>query len=369
LRQPRRKKVEVARRLDISPTQYSVGDFRGWQRDGSLDLKPRFQRRSVWKTGAKSLFIDTLAGGLPVPLILVRDRVDLTTQRTTREVIDGQQRLRTVLSFVDPGSLPDFTPETDGFTVRKSHNRDLADKAFGSIDDDDQRAILGYKFSVQVLPSDVDEREVLKIFARINSTGTKLSPQEILNAEFFGEFKTLMYELALEQLDRWLAWKVFSPDEIARMAEVEMVSDLTVQMLKGLTGRSKLVLHRAYDENDDKFPEGPEVTRRFRFVMDEIQRLYGSQIAQNSFRQAMHFFTLFVYFYDEVFGLGNSMKRRKPKRVNAKVVGGLDRVAANFGSGKLPATVLSAVRGAATDIGSRRVRLEYVKRFGDGASG
>ena len=32
-----------------------------------------------------------------------------------------------------------------------------------------------------------------------DATGVKLSQQELRNAEFFGEFKSLMYELAVEQ--------------------------------------------------------------------------------------------------------------------------------------------------------------------------
>jgi len=37
----------------------------------------------------------------------------------------------------------------------------------------------------------------------MNSTGYKLSKQELRNAEFYGEFKQTMYALANEQLNRW----------------------------------------------------------------------------------------------------------------------------------------------------------------------
>ena len=59
----------------------------------------------------------------------------------------------------------------------------------------------------------------------MNSTGVKLNAQELRNAEFFGEFKEVCYELATEQLNRWRHWGIFSPDRIARMMEVELTSE------------------------------------------------------------------------------------------------------------------------------------------------
>jgi len=57
------------RELDIRKTQFTVADFLSWQREGTLNLNPRFQRRSVWKPGARSYFLDTVVRGLPAPII------------------------------------------------------------------------------------------------------------------------------------------------------------------------------------------------------------------------------------------------------------------------------------------------------------
>jgi hypothetical protein len=51
--------------LDIKRTLFSVSDFLDWQRQGTLNLDPPFQRRSVWKPGAKSYLVDTVVRGLP----------------------------------------------------------------------------------------------------------------------------------------------------------------------------------------------------------------------------------------------------------------------------------------------------------------
>ena len=139
--------------FDIKRTLFSVGDFLGWQREGTLDLSPRFQRRSVWKPGAKSYLVDTVVRGLPTPVIFLRERIELNDLRQLREVVDGQQRLRTLISYVDPSALPDFDPSRDGFLVKRAHNIELAGKAFRELPKDLQGRILSYEFSTHVLPS------------------------------------------------------------------------------------------------------------------------------------------------------------------------------------------------------------------------
>ena len=95
------------------------------------------------------------------------------------EVVDGQQRLRTVISYIVPDLLDDYDPARDFFTVQKAHNSELANKKFTELAPEIKQRILDYQFSVHVLPSHVDDREVLQIFARMNATGVKLNDQEL----------------------------------------------------------------------------------------------------------------------------------------------------------------------------------------------
>jgi len=92
--------------MNIQKTLYKVADFVSWLKNRQLELSPEFQRRSVWKPGAKSYLIDTIIKGMPIPIIFLRDkRTDISQFEPIREVVDGQQRLRTVLSFVCPEYL------------------------------------------------------------------------------------------------------------------------------------------------------------------------------------------------------------------------------------------------------------------------
>ena len=115
----------------VLKTVYSVADFLDWQRSGTLDLRPYFQRNSVWTHKAKSYYVDTLIRGFPVPLLLLQSATDSKTYRSVRRVVDGQQRLRTILAYIDPTCISDFT-DRDDFVIQAAHNRGLAGMRFGN---------------------------------------------------------------------------------------------------------------------------------------------------------------------------------------------------------------------------------------------
>lgn len=267
----------------ITKSNYKVHDFITWQRSGSLTLSPSFQRRGVWSKKAKSFLIDSIISGLPIPIIFLREQTNLKTLEPIREVVDGQQRLRTLISFVAPNLLEDFKESEDSFTIMKSHNDALGGKTFNQLSGSVKERILNYEFSVHILPPDTEDSEVLQIFARMNSTGVKLNDQELRNAEFFGVFKSLAYRTAYEHLEMWRNWKIFSETEIARMNEVEETSDLILTMLQGLKGRSQKSLNNLYKVYDEQFPYANTTSYRFNFVMERIDDTIGKDLPELEF--------------------------------------------------------------------------------------
>ena len=348
------------KRFDIGRTTYSVSDFLSWQRSGHLELSPSFQRRSVWKPGAKSYLVDTVVRGLPVPVIFVREKLNLESAETVREVVDGQQRLRTLLSFVEPSSLKDFDAKRDSFVVSKSHNKDVGAKSFMSLGTDIRTAILTYQFSVHVLPIGTEDRDVLQIFQRMNSTGQKVNGQELRNAEYYGLLKTLMYSLATAQLDRWRRWHIFTEDAIARMSEVELVSDLSLSMVRGLSGKSQAKLNTLYKDFDKEFAGEGAVRHRFETTMDAIDRVIGDALPSTIYRSEVSFFTLFCYFYERMYGLGSTLDGAKPKKLPDGLEACLIAASESLRGDTAPPKVLDAMQRASTDLGRRRTRLDYL---------
>lgn len=345
----------------ITRTTFRVADFLSWQRSGQLDLSPAFQRRSVWSTSQKSYLLDTVVRGLPVPIVFIRESIDLESRTSVREVVDGQQRLRTLISFIDRKALTDFDPGRDEFTVRSIHNSEIANKPFDRLSSEVQTSILGYEISTHVLPLTFEDRDVLQVFARMNSTGMKLNPQELRNAQYAGAFKTYAYELATEQLDRWREWHLFTEDQIARMREVDFVSDLLINIQQGLTGKSQTAIDRYYEENDLEWPGAEQYARRFRRTMDTLEKLLGEATGATAWRSEVNFFTLFAAVFDLEWGLGAPPVETTARKLPPEATDRVRVVGDRLRRGDVPVEVLDAMQRASADLGRRRTRFEFVK--------
>jgi hypothetical protein len=346
----------------VSKTTYKVSDFISWAKASTLTLSPSFQRRSVWPTGAKSYLIDTIVRGLPIPIIFLREqKTDLDSLEPKREVVDGQQRIRTLLSFIQPNLIKGFDPAKDGFTIKKTHNRDLADKPFKDLPPGVRQHILDYQFSVHILPSSVDDREVLQIFARMNSTGLKLNPQELRNAAYFGEFKTSVFATSAEQLPRWRKWRVFTESQISRMHEVEITSEFAQFMIKGLVGKTQKAIDNLYAEFDETWPQRVEVERRFRHCMDEIDNTVGSDLANTTFVHRAAFHGLFCVAYSAMFGSGSALTKARAEPLPAAFKDRVLKVSDTIQASKAPEDLLESLARRTTDKSSRKTVIDYLQ--------
>jgi hypothetical protein len=339
----------------VSKTIYKVSDFVSWAKASSLILSPSFQRRSVWPAGAKSYLIDTIVRGLPIPIIFLREqKTDLNSLEPKREVVDGQQRIRTLLSFIQAGLVKNFDADKDGFTIKKTHNKELADRPFKDLPPSVRQSILDYQFSVHILPASVDDREVLQIFARINSTGLKLNSQELRNAAYFGELKTSMYEISAAQLPRWRKWRIFTESQISRMGEVEITSEFSQFMIRGIVGKTQKSIDNLYAEFDDAWDERSEVERRFRRCMDEIDGAVGSELANTAFKNHAAFHALFCAVYDIIYSPGASLIRKKPASLPSAFAASVLQTSDRIQQSKAPEDVLESLARRTTHKDSRK---------------
>jgi Protein of unknown function DUF262 len=282
---------------------YSVRDFEEWHERGELVLAPKFQRREVWSDKARSYLMDTIIRGKPIPKIYMRQDLNPKTRRVKREIVDGQQRIRTVLSFIK-----------DAFRISKAHSEDFGRKYYSGLDKDTQRDILKYEFVVDLL-EDMPDPDVYDVFARINTYSEKLKPQELRNAKWFGEFKSSVYLLATEFVTFLEVNKVFSPKQILRMAEAEFISELLLAIHEGIREGSKRVIDKCYEKYDDEFPHRRAHEKRFRETMDVIGGILGDDLPQLKFRATRLFYPLFC----AIFHLKYSMPRLGAPRATVKV--------------------------------------------------
>jgi hypothetical protein len=268
---------------------YTPTDFVSWREAKSLVLTPKFQRRGVWKPAARSFFIDTLLRGMPVPPIYIRVTQSADAKRVVREVIDGQQRIASILDFMD-----------GKYRLSKTLSAPWRNQNFESLGDL-RNKLRSYGFSAEVF-HDVSDQDILELFARLNLYSVKLNGQELRNGKFFGLFKQSAYSLALEHLEFWRRNRIFTETNIARMLEAELTSELMIASMEGMQDKKKSI-DDFYDRFDETFTGQSTTEKRFRAVMDAIGETADGYLADTEFRRAPLFYTLWCVVYHRIYGL------------------------------------------------------------------
>ncbi len=138
------------------------------------------------------------------------------------------------------------------------------------------------------------DSDVIEIFGRLNSVAKTLNLQEKRNARFSGEFKQFCLKQASERVGLWRDYRVFTANEIARMAEVQLVSELAINMLDGLRDYSAKEIDQYYQKFDDKFGGEKELSKRIEAVFAKFAQMKIDAIRDTVFSRSPLFFSLFL---------------------------------------------------------------------------
>ena len=144
--------------------------------DGELiktDIRPPYQREFVYSDDKRNKVIETLSRNLPLGVIYLAKNSD-----GTMEVIDGQQRIMSICKYLNGdfsvNGIADFLNE-------KTFNCELYKNT--AI----YKQIMSYNnLLAYIVEGDDDEK--LDWFRTINISGEKLTDQELLNANYTGEW-------------------------------------------------------------------------------------------------------------------------------------------------------------------------------------
>lgn len=278
--------------LDFSQREYSIRELYDSYKRGETVLSPKFQRRPVWEYKAKSYLIDTIISGFPIPRIFIREKTNLDMS-ACREIVDGQQRLKTIFDFIN-----------DGFRISKVHSQEYGGCCYSELPDAVKKDFLKYPISAIML-IDLDDNDVFDIFARLNTYSVKLNPQELLNSQFFGLYKQLVYRLAQEYRTFWCDSGIISEKGISRMEDAKLVSELlAVVVTNQITSNSYEQSKRLYGQYDDTFEESTEIERRFKFTLDVFSKVYPHNFTETAFSKTPMFYSTFLALYHMNFPIG-----------------------------------------------------------------
>jgi len=339
---------------------YNIADFLEWQKNGLLQLSPDFQRRAVWSEKAKSYLIDTILRGRPIPKILISQTLE--GSRGIRTVVDGQQRLRAILEFIN-----------GDFSISRAHNEMFAGRRYTSLPLPVQNEFLTYELGVDLL-FDVKLEDLLDIFARINSYTVTLNKQERFNAFYFGYFKQTAFRLGYKYVDYFITGGVLTKAKVTRMAEAELAGDLLVALVGGVqTNKSAEQYYKKFE--DQLGPLGRR-SNQFENIMSHVGEIYpASEMASTNWSRIHLFYTLFTSIAHCLYGL-KGIKAKLRANITKKNLGQArvcldeisatyDEVAADLDNPDAPKDYKQFImrsRRATTDTASRVERTEFVCR-------
>ena len=175
-------------------TSITISNFYEQYQLGKYRFDPPYQRdMNVWDIEQKSFLLDTIFKNFPIPPIFLEQKINSDTGITNYDVIDGKQRLSTIVGFIN-NEIP--LPKEFGNDVYG--NSKMNGLLFNEIkkmakEDEDVKTFVAdfwaYSISIEYIENP-DYKIVDSIFDRLNREGSRLNAQELRKAQYYD---TLLY--------------------------------------------------------------------------------------------------------------------------------------------------------------------------------
>lgn len=199
------------KRLSSDRLDISFGELINLYKNNELIIRPEYQRLFRWSEAQKTALIESILLSIPIPPIFVAE-----DKNGVWELVDGLQRVSTFISFFGElkggGWKTDYQEETDGSLVEEEdeieeENEEGAEKEKTinkwtlqegglvkslqgfNIDNLPTNLKINLKRAVcrvEILRGESSTSMKYELFKRLNSGGSKLTPQEIRNAIYRG---------------------------------------------------------------------------------------------------------------------------------------------------------------------------------------
>lgn len=348
-------------RMKRQPTTQQITWFLDLDRNGQLDLDPPYQRKSVWSPKDRRFFLDTIFRNYPTPAIFVHRTID-DNGIPKYHIVDGKQRLETILNFAQNKIAIDA----------KFGDANFNGKKFNDLDLDQKRKFWDYTLVVDFIEA-VDGANIDQVFDRVNRNAINLQPQELRHARFNGWF---INETENESEDDfWWTIKVSTRAKDKRMKNVQLIAELLLIILdKKIVGFNQDYLddmfakYDAPEETVETFDEEAYKKERTRIKNYLTQMEAHNACVSNQAKTANNLYTLWA-----LVALSSNLPEANilAQRYVAFVAEVNNFVVAEDPEQLIPANVAPIVqhaftyyknsKGASTDFGQRNERLTSLK--------
>lgn len=263
-------------------SSHPISDIRDWSTQKRLEIRPDFQRKEVWSPAARILLMDTILRKIPIPKIFFQ--AVIRSKDTYRIVIDGQQRIKAILSFLN-----------DDFLLEKPYSGPHEGKKYSELPQDVQDEFLAYKIDINEIRN-ATEDVVRDIYLRVNKYTVALNKQELRRADFPGEYLNLSEKLATDPF--FEAAKIFTIANSKRMGDVEFVSELLALLIAGPQEKREALDSFYLKYQEWKPAEKLAIESRFQNVVADLWTIFDGDkeagyVKMMRFKQKADFYSLF----------------------------------------------------------------------------
>jgi uncharacterized protein with ParB-like and HNH nuclease domain len=259
--------------MEIRPTTITIADYTDMLDRGDVVVNREYQRSDqVWPAAARSFLIESVLLGFPIPKLSLHQRTDVKSRRTIKEVVDGQQRTKTIHDFINDEFRLSRTMEVD----------EAAGNLYSELDDGLKESILAYGLNFDLFVSATEE-EVREVFRRMNSFTVPLNPEELRHATFQGPFKWFVNRLTSDYDQALLSAEFFTQKQLVRMQDSKLITEICSAYFDGISTTDKRQLDKVYTERDDTFPEEKSLNSELRRALDLVlswDDIFGTSLAK-----------------------------------------------------------------------------------------
>ena len=279
-------------------TRKSIKDISTMFSDGTLLVDNTYQRRSVWSEKDKVRLVETVLLKLVIPVLFFwKAETDPETGKSITHIVDGQQRIKAICSFIDN----EFKLKPQ-FLLDKTARERFGNKYFKDLDQEDKRAFWNYQLMVIDIDPEATREDIITMFNRLNLTDYNLNDQEKRNS-VSGEFASLARELS--ELAIWDERHLFTAPDVRRMKDVEFCASLVLLYRKGIIDQTdQSALNNAYEELQSEYSDAEIDKQAVIDAINIVSQFFVSDEVTKFLKKKTQLYTLFsVVFYMQRNGL------------------------------------------------------------------
>ena len=153
-----------------------------------------------------------------MPKLALHQQTDLQSRKSIKFVVDGQQRTHAIVDFFN-GDLT---------LSRNLELVEAAGRTFDELPEDLKEAFLSYSLQFDQFEA-ADENVVREYFRRINSFTTPLNPEERRHANFQGNMKWFILNLADRHSETLHSLGTMTERELVRMADRKLFAEIVMR--------------------------------------------------------------------------------------------------------------------------------------------